>query len=380
MSITIIKQPPELILSKQPVAFTVQSNETGTPLRIKANISGNSASDSVAVNGSLQAEFELSDYLQGLVTSRYKTDNVPVVYTNNPAVVQVEFRELVGSPPAVGDELVSDPFYLLDGYVPKPRRKALYAEYSSLYSYILAKNNFLSWFPAGEKKEVARNQKEFVNYLQIWSAEPVTLSSRIILYFTDGGTATKNNVFTTLPNVAFGSMVYFPCGYDQLNIQGLMDTTYNMKTLDYYIFQVTGMFNAGMQQQSFRLNTTYQANIRELYIRNPFGLLEIVRCTGKGDQNNKLTIEIARTDGRILPDKISWKNERDYTVKANVGHLSKAQMQWLSDMDFIEAYELQGTVLHPIVFHDIDLPVIHDDTYQYSAELEYEYVFNEIVE
>jgi hypothetical protein len=82
----------------------------------------------------------------------------------------------------------------------------------------------------------------------------------------------------------------------------------------------------------------------------------------------------------VLPDKVSWKQEKEDLVKVNTGHLTKAQMQWLSDMDFTEAYEMIGAVLHPIVFKDMDLPILHDNINQYSAEIEYEYAYLETSE
>ena len=68
-------------------------------------------------------------------------------------------------------------------------------------------------------------------------------------------------------------------------------------------------------------------------------------------------------------------------VKVNTGFLTAAQMQWLSDLlDSTEAYELIHDNLHPIVFRDIILPVVHDGEFQYSADLEYEYAYNEVIE
>jgi len=56
-------------------------------------------------------------------------------------------------------------------------------------------------------------------------------------------------------------------------------------------------------------------------------------------------------------------------------------MNWLSDLlDTPEAYELIDNVLHPVVFRSIKLQSYHDGSYQYSADLEYEYTYNEGIE
>jgi hypothetical protein len=385
MSTTIVAHPAQLILAKQPVGFTAHTSDAGSPLRIKANISGNTDADSVAADGSGNATFELSDYLQGLITERYKTAATPVVYTNNPFPVQVEFHSLAGSPPVQASEVVSEVYYLLDGAVPKSRRKTLYASYGSLLAYLVASGSCLSWWPVAEAKKITDTQKEFINFMQVFDLEnPCDLNMTVVIECDDGSTETMTDKFT-VANVAPFKTVYFPCGYVEL---GIYDFLYDINrandtwkwALSYTVYIYNSTLDLISQRYTFELDAKYYENRRQLYIRNSFGLYEIVRCTGKGDQNNKLTIEIARTDGRILPDKVSWKFEKEDTVKANTGNLSKAQMQWLSDMDFTEAYELHATVLHPIVFHDLNLPVIHDDVYQYDAELEYEYSYEEKTE
>lgn len=380
MSITIVAQPPKLILSKAPVSFTADSTNAGTPLRIKANISGETDSDSCAVDGNGQASFELSDYLQGLITMRHKTDATPVVYTNNPAVVQIEFHELVGSPAVAGDQVVSDPFYVIDGFVPKSRRKALYATYSSLLAYLAASKSCLTWWPEGEYKLVQPLQKEFINYLQVKSITPIDISLFVGLRFTDSPDEEMGQVFNTLADVDYLNAVYFPAGYTELSIAAFVAAYFPTRTLVSYSVALFSGEERISKIHFYTLDGVYRENERLLYIRNSFGMLEVVPCTGLGEQTNEFKIEVARTDGHILPDKISWKFDKSDVIKANTGFLTKAQMQWLSDMDFTEAYELIGTVLHPIVFNDLKLPVIHDGEYQYFAELEYEYAYNETTE
>ena len=380
MAITIIKKPAKLILAKQPVAFTADSTNAGTPLRIKANIAGNTDADSVAADNSGQAEFELSDYLQGLISERHKTLNVPSLYANHPAMVQFEFRELIGSPPVVGDTIVSDPFYVLDGYIPHARRKALYADYTSLLAYLVDTKNFLSWHPANKPKSVLPGQKEFLNYLQLYSQLPITIYISVLLNFTNGDDADMIGVFPNIPDVAYMQMLYIPTGYTQLGIAAFMAANYPDKTLENYVVYLgTGIYSIS-EYQKYVVDFRYYENPRFLYLKNPFGLLEIVRFTGRGEQTNEISFEIARTDGRIIPDRIAWKHERTDSVKVNTGFLEKEQMQMLSEMDFSVAYELQGDALQAIVFETVKLPVLHDTVYQYEAELEYKYAYTKTAE
>lgn len=379
MALSILQNPPTLLLTYQPVTFILQSNATETPLRISAAVT-QCDGDSLQADGDKKAQFDLSDYLQGLITTRHKTGSVAEVYSDVPLPVTFNFVEWSGDPPVDTFDLVEQgPYYLLDGFIPRSRRKAFYNTYSNMLAYLVATKSVLSWWPSSEAKRVQADQVEFINYLQITSADPVSIALRVTLLFTDATTGDAGTVHT-VPDVAYMKLVYIPVGYTAMGLLLIVAQAFPGKTLAGYsvaVFQGSALVS---RVYSYTLDTAWYQNPRTLYIKNAFGLLEVLRCTGKGEQNNKLTIEIARTDGHLLPDKISWKSEKEDVVKVNTGFLTQAQMQWLSDMDFKEAYELQGSVLHPIVFRDITLPVIHDNVYQYDAELEYEYAYNEIIE
>jgi hypothetical protein len=132
---------------------------------------------------------------------------------------------------------------------------------------------------------------------------------------------------------------------------------------------------------SYSLDISWHQNPRYLYIKNPFGLWEVLLCTGIGQQENSIKPETVVTDGQSMPDKLTWKTVKSDVVKVNTGFLTAAQMLWLSDLlESTEAYELINGNLHPVVFRDIALPVAHDGEFQYSADLEYEYAYNEFSE
>lgn len=376
--ITILSKPPALILAKQPVSFQVKSNLTTAPSRIVGSVY-TIGSDSVQPDANKCASFEFSDYLRGVITERYKTDDVPGIYASLAREITFIFLELVGSPPVPRPEIESDPFYLLDGYVPKSRRKSLYSNYSNVLDYLISSKSFLSWWPAEEAKKVLPDQKEFLNFIQVFSPDPVTLSLRSILYFTDGSSVSYT-IPGTVPDVNFMNVVYFPAGYKQTGLEAYMKSNFPSKTLKVYSLAVMSGASKVSADQYYMPDNSYYENLRILYIRNAFGMLEIFHCTGQASQVNSFSIETVRTDGRILPEKVSWKCNKAEVVKADTGFLTPAQMQWLSDMDFMEAYELIGTTLHPIVFHDLDLSVVHDGVYQYSAILEYEYSATETTE
>lgn len=379
MAITIVKSPPKLIISRQPVAFTLQSNAVATPLRLAAAVTGING-DSMPADSEQMASFELSDYLQGLVVERGKTIDTPAIYMLTPRAITFAFKEWLGTPPVAGAEITTAAFYLLDGRVPKSMSKAFYAANASLLAYLLSSKSCLSWFPAAEYKKVLPEQKEFLNFLQLQVAGPVELNLKVSIYYTDGTTSDFEDFFVT-PNIPQYGLVYFPTGYKQLGLDTFVAEFGNGRTVKSYAVNVFDDWNMyGSPVYKYEIDRNYYEHPRTLYIKNSFGLWEILLCTGLSAQENEIKSETAVTDGLTLQDKLNWKITKTDVVKVNTGFKSAAQMQWLSDLDFTEAYEFDGINLLPIVFHDLKLPVVHDGDYQYSADLEYEYSYNLTIE
>jgi len=378
MALFLLQQPPRLIFSQQPVVFKIQSNSAEIPLRIEGSITGFSG-DSIQADAQKKAAFEFSDYLQGLITEPCKTDSLPVIYSSTPKKVTFTFREWVGDEPHISDTLIPNHYYLLEGRVPKSKRLELYASGSSLFEY-LKTTSILTWWPNEEAKKITPGQKEFIHFLQLYSESAIAISLHLKLLFRDGTTADAGTVFT-LASVAYMELVYFPTGYAELSLATLMENTYPAKTLAGYTVGVRQATTAISSEQSYILDNSYYDATRYLWIKNGFGVLETLLCTGAGSQENEIKTETAVTDGQAAADKLVWKTTKSDVVSVNTGFLTTAQMQWLSDLlDTTEAYERIGSVLHPIVFQDIKISPVHDRDFIFSADLQYEYAYHEVIE
>lgn len=374
MALLITANPNPLILSGQPVAFTIESDETATPLRISGGISGIGSDSVPAVNHA--ASFELSDWCKGLVTERGFISNTPQKYLNTPYPVKFDFAEFAGSPPVAGDTLQTGLYYLLDGYIPRSRQGALYSAYSSLFAYMVGTKNGPSWFPGNEYKKVLPAQYEFINFLQLGSQVSIDIILDVYLVFTDKTTCARGQVFSTVEDVGYMEMVYFPVGIIQLGIPAYMAVNCPGKTLESYQICVKSGSSTMCRTYFFKVDYRFYQNTRQLWVKNSFGLWEALLCTGLSEQVNEYKTQSANTDGTDFPDKIAWKIEKTDTVKTNTGYLPAAQMAWLSDLlHTTEAFELQGSVLQPIVFKDLKIQVAHDTNYQFSADIEYEYAY-----
>jgi len=378
MAISILTSPPLLIMSKMPVVFTLQGSATDLPLRIAAGITAGDG-DMMQADTDKKAVFELSDYLQGSISEIGKTGNAAELYSTIPLPVTFTFIEWVGDPPVNNYDVETSTYYLIDAYIPASRRKSFYALYASLKAYLTASHSALSWWPYQVIKTILPAQAEILNFMQLFHADPSMVKLYNKLYFTDG-TSVDRGAYYSIANVPAHGIVYFPVGPVQLDIATYMSENYPDKTLEHY--SVYAKVNSTVSPEyHYLIDENYYPATRILYIRNPYGLLEILTCRGLGQQDSGIKPAIAETDGDTLPDKIAWKTTREDVVKVNTGWLPSQAMPWLTDLlESTEAYEMISGVLHPIVFHDINIPVIHDGEYQFHADLEYEYTYTEKTE
>lgn len=380
MSITILTHPPALIMARQPVVFTIDSSSTESPLRLSGGVV-DVGSDSVPADVDNEARFNFSDYLQGLTTERHKLTTTPSKYTGAVTVVEFAFAELYGTPPTSHNAITTSEYSVIDGFVPRNRRKAFYASYASMLAYLISSKSCLTWWPSNESKKVLPTQKEIINHLQVHSGTAVSLQLKVTLLYTDNSTDNMGNVYSSVASVGYLDMVYFPVGYTELGIAAWVASNNPGKTVRKYYISIYDSATLVSKIYSFDLDQNYYENPRYLYIRNPFGMLEILLCTGLSSAVSEYSSEKAVTDGQITQDKLTWYNRKADLVKVVTGFMTKAQIQWLSELlETTEAYELISGVLVPIVLRDPKIATAHDGEYQYSAEIDYEYAYTEPIE
>lgn len=371
MALSILTHPLALIMERQPVVFTLQGSATTLPLRIAGGITAGDG-DSIQADADKKATFELSDYLQGLVTEIGKTGDTAELYSTVPKSITFTFIEWVGDPPVNNFDVETSAYFLLNAYIPESRSKLFYTNYPSLKGYLTSTLSALTWWPYSTRKYVLPTQREILNFMQLYSAEPSLVKLYNKLFFTDGTSIDRGSIFSVAAVPEHG-IVYFPVGYNQLDIADYITENYPDKTLAYY--SVYAKVNTTVSREyTYVVDNAYYPATRMLYIKNSFGFLEILNCKGIGQLESNIKPDIAETDGNTLPDRLNWRTKREDVIKVNTGFLHADAMTWLADLlETREAYEMIAGVLHPIVFSDISVPVIHDTDYIFSAELEYQY-------
>lgn len=378
MSIFVEQQPSKLILAQQPVVFKLSTDTPGCRLFVGL-AQGNG--DSAVPDQYGAADFEVSDYVKGLILVRGWKYDIPNLYAFTPKKKTFLFAEIVEE--VYQQEQDSDEFSVLDGKVPERWRLMVYKSYQNLLQYLVASKKCLTWYPEDIKKKVLPDQKEFLNYLQVQSLTPIWIKLAVSLILDDDSVVAGPVQSSYGQSISYLQLLYFPTGYTQLGIPAFMTANHPDRVVISYSVCVmaTGINDPVSAIYHYLVDRNYHESTRQLWIRNPYGLWEVLLCTGLSGISNEHKPETAGTDGSDKAKKIVWKNQQINIVKANTGFLTRSEVEWLSDLlDTTEAYELIDGVLQPIVFRDNKIASRHDGEYQYYAELEYEYSYTEPVE
>lgn len=371
MSITLLQQPNHVILSKQSAIFKLETSLT-VPVMFYAVVSDAGTDNLQAVNK--LGQFDMAEYLD---IFEYTETNVStgVVQINLPEKTVTFYDKAIGNP-ALPSPLVTDPFLIMNGRIPHSRMNEVYGGYDSFIDYIFAKKQCLTWHPFKQAKKIKSTDPEYLYFMVTEALQNNTHGLKVRLYLTDGTTEDIDDKYTVSSLSQF-DLIEFAVGFTQLGIQDYIDANLEGKTIDFYDVFITN--EDGTVTDKYRYKPIFDAeDPHTLIFKSPFGFPETVFCTGRSSVITKLTFETAKTDGRLLPDKVMVSSSRDREVEANTGFITKDQAQWLSDLlDTTEAFELINGVLNPITLSDIDIVESHTDDYLYQAVIKYQHTIKQ---
>ena len=368
MITSIDQYPMPVILAKQAAIFKLTTNLT-VPVMFIAYVQ-NSGTDQVqAVNK--MGQFDLSEYLDIFEYTETPIES-GVVRINLPSKTVTFYDKEIGNP-ALPTPVITDPYFILNGRIPKSRMNAVYSGYDSFLNYIYYNKTCLTWHPFDTVKKIHATTPEYLYFMVAEALQNNTHGLKLRLYFTDGTTEDIDDKYTVSALDQFDT-IEFAVGFTELGIQDYIDGTEGLegKTIDFYDVFITN--ENGVVTDKYRYKPVFDAeDPRTLIFKNPYGFPETVFCTGRSSVITKLSFESARTDGKLLPDSLNFSSSRERTVTANTGFITKEQAQWLAELlDTTEAFELIEGALHPITLLDIDIAEHHTDDYLYSAEIKYQ--------
>ena len=390
MSLTIVKQPPSLVLSGDPVIFYVQTTSVAPNTRITGALYGlSSTAESFIPDANNQVVFNFSDYLKGLPLIGVTTlGNTAVKWSNGCIAISFVFLELVDN--VLQGEPLEVILNVMEGAIPNQFKNWFYNNYQSFKNYLIGtppstfRPPFLS-LNTNRNFTVFKSTPLRFYWGNLQESEeggyPSEARLALVLWFSDGDY--YQTEVDVISSVVFGDIVEIPIGYDQLGLQNMIDANKPGKILDYYIVE----FIADPPVTDFAIfsvfiDKRFYQNPRTLFFRNNLNAFEHFILTGLSIQENEYkTLNVAPDPSSGRPDKITWKVNANETIKANTGFITSSDMHRLAMLlESKEVYELINGVLTPIVLHDTKIETVHDDDFIFSADLSWDYAYGNYIE
>lgn len=332
MSVALTTAPGTVNLAKNPVYVKFQSSSYSSleNYRVVLKVLFESSYDSgtfteiveteAIPDGNDECTFDLSDVLQRAM-ERTMTFQVPDIATGTPYVsdtlrkFKIEYFEKYGTPQVEQSSTTSVAYKVLYGGVD--------SHYFGLYDFfdnVDDTNAFLGYPP--DKKRIARDQPEYLTYLQHDGTASNSCFIRVKQYNHLGiliSTFDKWKINLSYQD-PIGPAQYqpavFPTGPTEL---GVASTAYKYTVQIFHIqvlfsggtYTTTGSETQGSQEYTYYIDNDIQATPHDLVWMGGFNQPNILRCRGR--KRSRLTVD------RLLSERIASYGY-DPTTQATVQH------------------------------------------------------------
>jgi hypothetical protein len=272
--------------------------------------------------------------------------------------------------------------YVIRGKIPAWKKGEFYARWTSLFEWISTAKAFLTFSSYIQVTTPEMVQKLY--FLIYWSPQGNTqLSLQIGLQFTDGSTGTYvPNQQTSI--ISYMQIIEFSVGYTILNLSSYISSNYPGKTLSSYTITVMNSSTAVSETRTFVMDFNIHLAEHQFIFANSLAGYDTLLCTGISETVSEF--EITNVDQQspgtlALPEKKTAFVKATENITARTGYISAEKANYLSEFfESWEVYEIVGSNLYPLVFHDIKILRKKDSTNLFMAEFSYEYAINQTVE
>jgi len=272
--------------------------------------------------------------------------------------------------------------YVLKGKIPQWKKAAFYARWNSLLEWVSTEKAFLTFSPTTLITTPGMVQKLY--FLIYWHPQAGTrLNLRVRLYFADGSTATYTPNQQTAEVSAY-HVIEFAVGYSILNLGDYIATNYPGKTLDQYDVTAMNVETPVSEVRTYVMDYNTHLAEHQFIFANSLPGYDTFLATGKAEMVSEF--EFTNVDQQspgilALPAKKTAFVKSKENITARSGYISAEMANYLGEFfESKEVYEIVGSNLYPVVFHDIKILRKKDSASLYFAEFEYEYAVNQYVE
>lgn len=272
--------------------------------------------------------------------------------------------------------------YVVRGKIPRWKKAAFYARWSSYLEWISTEKAFLTFAPKTLITKVDQMQKLF---LPIWweTTSGERLKLKVDVLFTDG---TNANFTTTQEtgDLSRYTIIEFGVSYSLLNLSSWATTNHPGKTIAKYDVTALSGETAVSETRTYIMDYTKSLGKREFLFANSAGGYDTMVATGISELNAEYKYENANQQSpgvQNLPEKTQTFVDDSNTHTCRTGYINAAMAEYLAEF-FIspERYEVEGSALIPIVLKDSKIMHKRDSENLFYAEFDYEYALNQKVE
>jgi len=393
--LTFVKKPPVVSLCENPMIFQVATNLSSAYENIIVYVEpyysdGNilTGKDMIYLEPGGTGLIDLSEYLgSGLQKTRNfvfpEQGNVSWLSRENLVKqYKVRFNECSGwDNPACTSWWIENR-YVVKGKIPKWKKAAFYARWTSFLDWVTTDMAFLSFSP--KTLVTAPDVIQKLYFLVYWSPQATSrLSLKIDLIFTDGSTAVFVPSQTTGLLSSF-QVIEFSVGYTVLGLSNEISSKHPGKILDYYEVTVMEGETIRSETRRYEMDYAFHAGAHQFFFACSPGGYDTFRTTGEAQLNSEFEITSVsqQSPGHLsLPEKKTAFVKSTDVITAKSGYISAEFAEYIAEMfESTEAYEVMSYGLVPVVFHNVKLMRKHDNSNLYSFEFEYEHSIIQFVE
>ncbi len=393
--ITVTKMPPVVALSDNPMLFEFTSDDLPAGASnnyIEVQPWYNAPSDLLGTEvvhlpAIGTGYVELSEYLRsGLFAPKrfLFPEVIPVPWNprNRIRSYQLNIKEvytLAGSQVEVNTELQNR--RVIRGKIPRWKRAAFYASYTSFFNWVSTTKSFLTLSP---KTLVTRtNQMQKLYFLVYWTPSVgETLTLKVDVSFTDGSKHTYTPAQST-PELAYTQVIEFPVGYAALDLKSWAATNHAGKKIAAY--QVTAMSSATAVSESrmYILDNRGKNGIQFVF-SNSVGGYDTLMATGVNELSSDYEFENVDQQSpgvQNLPEKVQMSVTDKIVRTCRTGYFNTEIAEYIAEFfESDERYEISGSTLIPIVLRNAKILRKKDNEHLFFAEFDCEHALHQKVE
>jgi len=367
--IGIVKQPPALSLTGNPISFeffTDASLITNHRMNIKIYSKLSSATSYTLIAEDSKpviderASFDIAEFLKRNYEYQFLfPQTLTATRIDIAQIFQIEYFETYNYDGIQHELTTYGAFIVLQGSISKYANDALLAANSSFYAdFIVSKKKFLSFSPS--EKTITNSALEYLYYFNM-SAQSVKLKADV--YYTIG-----TNETLTLGTFALldFSIYEFPAS----------PAIINKSNVSYYKVYLTTTGNTIITElKKFVIDSNYKRNLRQFFFKNNLSVFDSIEFTGEYTVKNKFDRSTGFRNNikQVLDSGIS------NFISINSGFITDELKKYVNVQLFmsINTYEISEGVRSKVALVSKDVEESKSNDFLHSIEMEYEKVYND---